>query len=192
MKILLDRLSESPTRYRFEADPGWWSQAQTILPELAQARLESFGFEVAAHRMGADIYLEGVIAGELALGCSRCLARYRQPLRESFRLILEPASERVPADPQAAAALVRDGLCLVDELETGWFGGREIDLGAFFLEWVTLAVPVQPLCREDCRGLCPRCGADRNIESCGCEEVRPSSPFAVLRGLRGTKTEGEG
>ena len=149
MKILLDRLSESPTRYRFEADPGWWSQAQTILPELAQARLESFGFEVAAHRMGADIYLEGVIAGELALGCSRCLARYRQPLRESFRLILEPAGERVPADPQAAAALVRDGLC-------------------------------------------PRCGADRNIESCGCEEVRPSSPFAVLRGLRGTKTEGEG
>ena len=192
MKILLDRLTESPTCYRFEADPGWWGQAQTILPELAQAGPGTFEFEVAAHRMGADIYLEGLICGELALGCSRCLARYRQPLRESFRLILEPAGERVPADPQAAAALVRDGLCLVDELETGWFRGREIDLGAFFLEWVTLAVPVQPLCREDCRGLCPRCGVDRNVESCGCEEVRPSSPFAILRGLRGTKTEGEG
>jgi hypothetical protein len=169
MKILLDRLSESPTDFRFDAEPAWWRQAQATLPELEQASPKSFQFEVAAHRMGSDVYLAG----------------------ESFRLILEPAGERVPADPQAAAALMRDGLCLVDELETGWFRGREIDLGAFFLEWITLAVPVQPLCREDCRGLCPRCGADRNVESCGCEEVSPSSPFAVLRGLRGTKTEGE-
>ena len=192
MKILLDRLSESPTRYRFEADPAWWSPAQATLPELETADPTSFEFQVAAHRMGSNVYLEGTIHGELALGCSRCLARYRGPLRESFRLILEPAGERVPADPQAAAALSRDGLCLVDELETGWFRGREIDLGAFFLEWITLAVPVQPLCREDCRVLCPRCGADRNVESCGCEEVKPSSPFAVLRGLRRTKTEGEG
>ena len=192
MKILLDRLSESPTHYRFEAEPAWWHQAQATLPELEQATPKSFQFEVAAHRMGSDVYLAGTIRGELALGCSRCLARYCQPLREPFRLILEPAGERVPADPQAASALVRDGLCLVDELETGWFRGREIDLGAFFLEWIMLAVPVQPLCREDCRGLCPRCGADRNVESCGCEEVSPSSPFAVLRGLRGTKTEGEG
>ena len=99
MKILLDRLTESPTCYRFEADPGWWGQAQTILPELAQASPGSFEFEVAAHRMGADIYLEGLICGELALGCSRCLARYRQPLRESFRLILEPPAngfQRIP------------------------------------------------------------------------------------------------
>ena len=189
MKILLDRLSESPTHYRFEAEPAWWRQAEATVPELAQANAESFEFELTAHRMGADVYLAGTLRGELALGCSRCLARYRGPLRESFRLILEPAGERVPADPQAAAALSRDGLCLVDELETGWFRGREIDLGAFFSEWITLAVPVQPLCREDCRGLCPRCGADRNVESCACEEVSPSSPFAVLRGLRG-KTEG--
>ena len=171
MKILLDRLSESPTHYRFDAEPAWWRQGQAILPELEQASPESFQFEVAAHRMGSDVYLEGTIRGELALGCSRCLARYCQPLRESFRLILEPAGERVPADPQAAAALARDGLCLVDELETGWFRGREIDLGAFFLEWITLAVPVQPLCREDCRGLCPRCGANLNQGACNCTEM---------------------
>ena len=192
MKILLDRLSESPTHHRFDAEPAWWRQAQATLPELEEASPKSFRFEVAAHRMGSDVYLQGTVRGELALGCSRCLARYCQPLREPFRLLLEPAGDRVPADPEAAAALVRDGLCLVDELETGWFRGREIDLGAFFLEWITLAVPVQPLCRDDCRGLCPRCGVDRNVESCGCEEVSPSSPFAVLHGLRGTKTEGEG
>jgi uncharacterized protein len=191
MKILLDRLSESPSHYRFDAEPSWWRQAQATLPELEHANPKAFQFEVTAHRMGSDVYLEGTICGELALGCSRCLARYSHSLREPFRLILEPAGERVPADPQAAAALAQDGLCLVDELEAGWFHGREIDLGPFFLEWITLAVPVQPLCREECRGLCPRCGADRNVETCVCEEVSPSSPFAVLHALRGTKTEGD-
>jgi uncharacterized protein len=192
MKILLDRLTDSPTRTRFEADPAWWQQASTTFEELAGASREGFVFEVDAHRMGEDVYLEGTIHGELSLACARCLARYRLPLRERFRLILEPAGERVPADPEAAAGLVRDGFCLGDEIETGWFKGREIELGSFFREWIALAVPVQPLCREDCRGLCPRCGVDRNVEMCACEVVSPSSPFAVLGALRSTKSGGEG
>jgi uncharacterized protein len=51
---------------------------------------------------------------------------------------------------------------------------------------LALAVPVQPLCREDCLGLCPRCGIDRNVERCSCTEARPASPFAVLATLRGS------
>ncbi len=192
MKILLDRLTDSPTHTRFEAGSAWWQQASATLEELAGASRERFAFDVEAHRMGEDVYLEGVIDGELSLTCGRCLARYRLPLHERFRLILEPAGERVPADPEAAAALARDGFCLGDELETGWFKGREIELGPFFREWIALAVPVQPLCREDCRGLCPRCGVDRNIETCQCEVVSPTSPFAVLGALRGTKSGGEG
>jgi uncharacterized protein len=71
-----------------------------------------------------------------------------------------------------------------DELDAGWYRGSEIDLTRFLREVVALALPVQPLCREDCRGLCPRCGADRNLERCACAEVKASSPFAVLRRLK--------
>jgi uncharacterized protein len=105
--------------------------------------------------------------------------------------VLEPAGDRVPAEPAEAAALARDGLALGDELESGWFRGPEIELGGYLREVVALALPVQPLCREDCRGLCPRCGADRNRETCACEETKPSSPFAVLAALRGGRSEGE-
>jgi uncharacterized protein len=141
--------------------------------------------------MGEGVFLEGEARGLLALECSRCLARSRQPVRERFRLVLEPAGDRVPADPEGAAALARDGLYLSDELESGWFRGSEIDLGAFFREVIALALPVQPLCREDCRGLCPSCGVDRNQESCRCHEVRPPSPFEALRGLRDRLTGGD-
>ena len=137
------------------------------------------------------LYLEGGIAGSLELECARCLTRYVHALREDFRLVLEPAGDRVPAEPEAAEALARDGLALADALESGCFRGPEIELGAYLREVVALGLPVKPLCKEDCRGLCPRCGADRNRESCGCEIKRPDSPFAALAALRGGRSEGE-
>lgn len=145
---------------------------------------EDARFDVRVQRIGADILLEGELSGSLDLACSRCLTRYRGPIRERFRLVLEPAGDRVPADPEGAAALAREGLYLADEIESGWFRGPEIHLDRFVGEILALAVPVQPLCREDCRGLCPRCGIDRNVASCACSEERPASPFAVLAALR--------
>lgn len=189
MKLLIDRVQETPAAWNFEAEPAWWAAAQAAVPELAGVAPADFSIDMQVYRSGSELFLSGTLHGALELECARCLARYRAALHEPFRLVLEPAGDRVPAEPESAAALERDGLCLLDELETGWFRGKEIDLGAWFVELVQLAVPVQPLCRDDCRGLCPRCGVDRNHESCDCEAVSPASPFAVLRSLR--KSEGE-
>ena len=118
MKILVERLEETPTDLAFEAGSGWWRtwmRADRSLPKEPQ---EPFAIAIRAHRMGEDVYLEGSVSGELALECSRCLACYRHALHETFRLILEPAGSRVPADPEGAEALARDGLCLEEEIET--------------------------------------------------------------------------
>jgi uncharacterized protein len=184
MKLLVDRLTSTPARLRFEADTAWWASQMGPGAGLPRELAEPFVFELLAHRMGDDLYLEGSATGALELECSRCLARYRHGLRESFRLVLEPAGERVPADPESAQALARDGLCLGSELEAGWYRGSEVHLGRFFLEVIALALPVKPLCREECPGLCPRCGADLSQGPCGCASARPDSPFAALAGLR--------
>jgi uncharacterized protein len=184
MKLLLDRLTESPTAYRFETAPGWWRASDAAQHGIPSAPSTPFVVELLAHLMGEDVYLEGSIAGSLEFECSRCLARYRHASREPFRLVLEPAGSRTPADPDAAEALARDGMCLGEESETGWYRGEEIDLGAFVGEAIALSLPVQPLCREDCPGLCPRCGAERARGACGCAEKKPESPFAVLGTLR--------
>jgi uncharacterized protein len=184
MKLLLDRLIASPTPYRFETAPGWWRASRPARQGPAAESSAPFVVELQAHRMAEDVYLEGSIEGELEFECSRCLARYRHASHEPFRLVLEPAGSRVPADPEAAVALARDGMCLGEASETGWFRGEEIDLGAFVLEAIALSLPVQPLCREDCPGLCPRCGAELAQGACGCAERKPESPFAVLGTLR--------
>jgi uncharacterized protein len=187
MKLNVDGLGQTPTSQQYEVGAAWWrarAPAETGLPEAPDGPLR---LEVRAHKQGQDVLLEGVLEGAFQLECSRCLARYRQPLRESFRLVLEPAGDRVPGDPEAAEALARDGLCLSDELETGWYREGEIQLDSVCLELTLLALPLQPLCREDCAGLCPRCGADRNTTTCGCADVRPDSPFAALASLRGPR-----
>jgi uncharacterized protein len=187
MHLSTESLSETPERFAFEAGPAWWRThvpPQQGYPEQPEEPLQ---LTLRAHKIGDDVVLEGQLEGNLTLECGRCLARYRQPLRETFRLVLEPAGSRVPADPETAAALARDGLCVGDEFETGWYREGEIHLDSVCLELIALALPVQPLCREDCAGLCARCGADRNVARCTCEEVRPESPFAALAALRTTR-----
>jgi uncharacterized protein len=70
-----------------------------------------------------------------------------------------------------------------DDFETDFFTNDELDLGAVIETETTLALPMKPLCRESCLGLCPACGVNRNLVACTCPE-RPSDPrLAVLRDL---------
>ena len=191
MKILVERLTATPTLFELDADTSWWRAFMPAHRDLPGELEEPLRFRLHAHRMGQDLYLEGSVEGGLELECGRCLARYRHALREPFRLVLEPAGVRQPADPEGAAALARDGVCLGEEIDAGWYRGSEIDLGAIFFEVVALALPVKPLCREECEGLCSRCGADRNLGPCGCSEIKTESPFAVLQALRDGFREGD-
>ena len=114
MKILVERLTATPTLFELEADTSWWRAFMPAHRDLPRELDEPLRFRLHAHCMGQDLYLEGSVEGGLELECGRCLARYRQALREPFRLVLEPAGARQPADPEGAEALARDSVCLGD------------------------------------------------------------------------------
>lgn len=184
MKLDLESLTETPAPFHFSATPQWFRQRFEHTDRAADELTDPLEIAGRAYRAALDVLVEGSVRGEVEVACSRCLTRYRAPVREPFRLVLEPAGARVPADPEGAAALASDGLYLSDEPETGWFRGHEILLDRFVGEVISLALPMQPVCRENCKGLCPHCGVDRNVESCNCAESRPESPFAVLSKLK--------
>jgi uncharacterized protein len=183
VKLLVERLSTTPRELSSEGDAGWWGGVVREAVEGEPTLAGVLAFDLRAQKMGENLYLEGEVRGTFECACSRCLARYRHPLREPFRIVLEPASGRVPSEPEGADTLARTGVFLSDELDTGWYNGPEIDLTHYLQEVVALGLPVQPLCRKECRGLCPQCGVDRNTEACDCREASSNSPFAVLRGL---------
>lgn len=58
-----------------------------------------------------------------------------------------------------------------------------VDLQPLVNDTVISSLPIERLCKEDCKGLCPHCGIDKNFSSCACSDVDEDNPFAVLRGL---------
>ncbi len=187
MHLHVEQITGAPCRRRFVADAEWRKRHLPHLPAggaKGAPAIEGLRLEVSARRLGENIHLEGEVVADSRHLCSRCLARYRAPVRERFALELEPGGARLPADPEEARSFEREGLHLDDDFCAGWFRGPELHLDRLAAELVMLGLPVQPLCRENCRGLCPVCGSDLNAGRCDCVQQPGASPFASLRGLR--------
>jgi uncharacterized protein len=111
-------------------------------------------------RSGEDLLFNGGIQGELIGQCGRCLEEYPFSLTRQFSVVLTP---RPPMDREAELSY--------DELSASFYSGDTIDVSALVHEQTLLALPTPPLCREDCKGLCPQCGTNRNVEACSCQSA---------------------
>jgi uncharacterized protein len=108
---------------------------------------------VSLAKHGHDILVRGQLEGRLTLACSRCLESFDPLLKADFDLLLVPAPQgEAPEDEELSAA----------ELDLDFYSGETVDLEAIIREQIILMAPLKPLCQENCRGLCPACGADLN------------------------------
>jgi uncharacterized protein len=135
---------------------------------------------------GNHVFAAGTFKGEVIVACSRCIEPVHLPIDEKLRVTFMPRHELPDeGDEDAAAESAEDeGVEVADEdLDLFPFDGDVVDLEPLFREQFVLAVPFAPLCREDCKGLCPQCGIDRNTGTCSCEP--PIDPrLAALKGLK--------
>lgn len=176
MQIWLDQVQDEPFN---------WDETQSVSvgslnrPELQELAPVSWRGQVIFTDPG--YFLRARLSYEQSLSCTRCL---------------KPIVERVDSDVEL--------MILVERLkETG--GDHELhekDLGVLYLaeevletdpiliEQLQLNVPMKPLCRPDCQGLCPGCGADRNAGPCSCEETARDPRWASLGALK-SKLAGE-
>jgi uncharacterized protein len=126
------------------------------------ARVEG-PMEVAGRAIGLIDAVEAdfTVSAAAHLTCTRCLTEWDQQIEVDARQFFR----RVPEE---------GGYAVIDD---------EIDLYAPARDELALALPSTPLCREDCRGLCPTCGTDLNSDPCGGHGDDSDSPFAALRDL---------
>lgn len=122
-----------------------------------------------------QILLRGTIKTRLEGECRRCLCGLGVPLSLEPTLVFMPREGESVEDEEQEED---DGLRLYDD------HALEIDLGEVVREELVLGVPAWPLCRPDCRGLCPRCGVDLNETSCTCTREESDSRWAALRALK--------
>ncbi len=118
--------------------------------------------------------IRGSVALDAEQDCARCAKPF--PFRlESEVLLL--AERRGTDDAADEAALEQDG-------EVLYHDGLELVLDAPLREALILEMPVTSLCRPECRGLCPHCGADLNEETCSCEPTSGDPRWEALKGLK--------
>jgi len=154
MQIDLRVLPEGTSRQDFELSAGSLGFAPRDLVVEGPVRLA-----LSLDRRGAEIWIRGKLYLVVIQPCSRCLADYRQTLE----LDLEVFCAKVRNPNVVGAKAVEE-----DDDGIHHHDGRVLTIDSEIREAVILGLPMKPLCKEACAGLCPRCGEDRNEGPCRC------------------------
>jgi uncharacterized protein len=143
--------------------------------ELEQSSpLHAVGLAQLLPDSDGELRIQGRYTVEMAGRCDRCLGGARFPLDQGFDLFYKPMS----VIARAEEVEIDEG-----EAEIGFYEGNGIELEDILREQVLLALPMQRVCRDDCKGICPACGKNRNETMCDCKIETTDDRWGALRKL---------
>lgn len=168
--------------------------AERLPPEKSELRLVD-RVELAGRLDRVDdaaFRLGGSLAATVELECVRCLEPFRLELDEPLDLLFLPFSANVgpgkagkagkPGKP-AEPARNEERELKDEDLAVSFYQDEKIDVGLLIREQIYLALPMKPTCRDDCQGLCPKCGTNLNSSSCNCAREAVDPRLASLKTL---------
>ena len=171
MRIELDKLEQTGNRFAHVYEP------EEIVLDEAHTRLTSPPeVEGRVSRSGYEVRLQGKINATAEVDCDRCLKSVSIPVETEFDVTYVPAADYTSNE---AAELQEEDLSL------SVFDGEAIDIDELVREQTLLALPNRALCGEDCKGLCPICGADKNVNPCDCQSKEIDPRWAGLKAVIG-------
>lgn len=129
---------------------------------------------VDAHviRDGDSVFVDGEIKTTVTLVCRRCNREFTYKVDNIFHCHEEPVRKYIPTEEQ---------LLTKADMDIHHYTGDELKIDSLVREQIFLAIPMYPLCKDDCRGLCPVCGQNLNIKSCDCVPEEKENPFSILK-----------
>lgn len=173
--LFLDVHELERRRVEFDAafDPGDlsfpdnWRLAETLRAEGAAELLD--------RKDSRTIRVTGLVEGRLENDCARCLEPIETEIKGKLDLFFYPMAEIARSEEHSVSS---------DDVDIGFYEEPGLPLADVVREQVSLWLPVRELCREDCKGLCPQCGANLNEERCDCHEDFADSRWDALRNLK--------
>ena len=169
MIVDLREFEDFPVQTTVAAGPGELTPVADSIKEIQRAEIL-----LAIQKAGEEFFCQGQVHATVTLECARCLRHYTAELRNTADFVI--CSEVL------AAERAQEG---IDDEDYVYLRGMDlrVDITEPVRQAVELAVPMMPLCTADCRGICPRCGANRNEQPCDCETKETDPRWDGLRGL---------
>ena len=129
------------------------------------------GINLLVERRGYDVRVRGTLKAQVELTCSRCLEPATIPIASDFDQLYESNA----VHPLSGEIALQE-----KDTDIGFFSGDTIEINDIIREQILLALPMKPICREDCKGLCPHCAKNRNAVDCDCEHLFSDPRLAEL------------
>ncbi|MDX2481679.1 MAG: DUF177 domain-containing protein [Desulfuromusa sp.] len=133
---------------------------------------EPLTFHLRFQRSGQFVEVDACLGAVVVLQCGRCLQGFEQSLTESFTLTFVPQLKRSETEEEVELEADELGLIVYED--------EILELQEALQEQLLLAVPISPTCNASCRGLCPTCGINLNVEKCDCDRRPFNNKFTVL------------
>jgi DUF177 domain-containing protein len=170
MLLELSKIQSQRERFDFT-----WPAAALDTSEDEFDVVEPVRLELEVQKSGDNKFrLVGRARTTLEVPCSRCLEPYRISIDAPFDLAYLPQEDNAGHGEHE----IQDA-----DLSTAYYRGETIDLGELLREQFYLALPMKPLCSEDCTGLCPQCGTNLNRGTCDCRPAWEEPRLAGLKAL---------
>ena len=151
-------------------------------PEIRQAesiklsgRAQLVREQHSQHESIEDIRLVGGFSTRIELACARCLEPVSRDVAKKFDLLYRPQGSDAGRQELSVTAV---------EAEVGYYQGEGLLLEDVLREQILLALPLRAICKEECKGLCPHCGKNLNLDQCSCAEPLEDARWAALKEIR--------
>ena len=178
MFIEIAELELHPIDFQEEFLPGvidLGADVRQLTPLKASGRAQLVEEHHGKRNVIKDIRLQGELTTNLELPCARCLDTVVQNIVRPFELLYRPQGTDAGRGELSITAT---------EAEVGYYRGEGLLLEDALREQVLLAVPIKVVCRDECKGLCPACGRNQNIEPCSCAPPLGDPRWSALKDIR--------
>ncbi len=148
---------------------------EIAIREEGAEKLAQVSAQLRAFRDGSSVIVTGKARADIDLHCSRCLESFSAGIDSDINITYLPETESkdVPEKHKLSE----------EELNTGYYKEDIIDISGLLREFVSVNIPIKPLCSEECKGLCTQCGTNLNAGNCECKDEVIDERWSKLKSL---------
>jgi uncharacterized protein len=172
MIIDLRQFDDFPAHVIVETKPGEIQPFDDLIVSIGRVKLDC-----SFQKSGSEYFCQGTVSAEVEVQCSRCAGQFVLELSNPTDFIIR--TDWVPDEEDADA---------IDDEDYVYTQGKDlvVDIKDIVQQALVLAMPMKPLCQDDCKGLCPLCRVNLNKTACKCVREQVDTRWDKLRGLSGS------